>query len=98
MTGIKNDLICEIIRLSQTHFLEKKGWGKDHSEACEKSVMDWVKYNAREYRDYYKNQLESFTRKELSKILKILDETDRDLNDILNNKVAAFIEKSGPSH
>jgi len=92
MTQIKSDLICEIIRKSQTHFLEKKGWTANGSEECQECVLEWVKNNARGYRDYYKHQLESYSTGELSEILKSLNETDKDLRDILN-KVPAFVEK-----
>ena len=92
MTRIKSDLICEIIRKSQTRFLEKKGWTANCSEACESSVLQWVKNNARHYRDYYKEQLDSFSCKELGDILKCLNESEKDLNDILN-KAPSFEEK-----
>ncbi len=92
MTQIKSDLICEIIRKSQTRFLEKKGWMADRSEACEQSVLEWVRNNARGYRDHYKRQLDSYSTGELSDILKSLNESEKDLNDILN-KTPAFVEK-----
>lgn len=92
MTQIKSDLICEIIRKSQTRFLEKKGWTADRSEACEQSVLEWVQNNARNYREYYKQQLEPYSTGELSDILKSMDGTDKDLRDILN-EVPAFVEK-----
>lgn len=92
MIQIKSDLICEIIRQSQTRFLEKKGWMADRSEACERSVLAWVKNNARGYRDHYKHQLEAFSCGELADIMKGLSESDKDLNDILN-KAPAFVEK-----
>lgn len=92
MTQIKSDLICEIIRKSQTQFLKKKGWTADRSEACEQSVLEWVKNNACGYRNHYKQQLEAYSTGELSEILKSLNESEKDLNDILN-KVPAFIEK-----
>jgi len=92
MTQIQSDLICEIIRKSQTRLLEKKGWAVDHSEACEQSVLEWVKNNARGYRNHYKQQLEACSTGELSDILKSLNESDKDLDGILN-KAPAFVEK-----
>ena len=92
MTQIKSDLICEIIRKSQTRFLNKKGWTAEDSEACEQSVLEWVKNNACGYRNHYKEQLEAYSSGELSEVLKCLNESDKDLNDILN-KVPGFIEK-----
>ena len=92
MTQIKSDLICEIIRKSQTRFLQKKGWVADRSEACEQSVLEWVRNNARDYRDHYKSLLDSCSTGELSDILRSLNECDKDLNDILN-KTPAFVEK-----
>ena len=92
MTQIKSDLICEIIRRSQTHFLEKKDWGSPTlSEACEKSLVAWVKDNAQKYREYYKKELGHYSAAELGDILKVLDESGKDLNEILN-KCPAFTE------
>ena len=92
MTQIKSDLICEIIRKSQTRFLNNKGWTAERSEACEQSVLEWVKNNACGYRNHYKQQLEAYSTGELSELLKCLNETDKDLKDILD-KAPAFIEK-----
>ena len=92
MTQIKSDLICEIIRKSQTRFLNKKGWTAELSEASEQSVLEWVKNNACSYRNHYKEQLKSYSTGELSEILKCLNESDKDLKDILD-KAPAFIEK-----
>jgi len=92
MTQIKSDLICEIIRKSQTRFLERKGWTAERSEACEQSVLEWVKNNACDYRNHYKQQLEAHSTGELSELLKCLNETDKDLKDILNT-APAFVEK-----
>lgn len=91
MTQIKSDLICEIIRKSQTRFLNKKGWTAERSEACEQFVLEWVKNNACGYRNYYKQQLEGYSSGELSELLKCLNETDKDLKDILT--APAFVEK-----
>jgi len=92
MTQIKSDLICEIIRKSQTRFLNNKGWTAERSEACEQSVLEWVKNNACGYRNHYKQQLEAYSTGELSEFMKCLNETDKDLKDILD-KAPAFIEK-----
>jgi predicted house-cleaning noncanonical NTP pyrophosphatase (MazG superfamily) len=92
MTQIKSDLICEIIRKSQTRFLNKKGWTAERSEVCEQSVLEWVKNNAGGYRNHYKQQLEAYSTGELSEFLKCLNETDKDLEDILNT-APAFVEK-----
>lgn len=92
MTQIKSDLICEIIRKSQTRFLNKKGWTAERSEACEQSVLEWVKNNACGYRNHYKQQLEAYSTGELSELMKCLNETDKDLKEILDG-APAFIEK-----
>lgn len=92
MTQIKSDLICEIIRKSQTRFLNKKGWTAERSEMCEQSVLEWVKNNACGYRNHFKQQLDAYSTGELSEILKCLNESDKDLNDILSTG-PAFIEK-----
>ncbi len=94
MTQIESDLICEIIRKSQTNFLEKKDWGSPTlSEACEKSLVAWVNNNAQKYREYYKKELGKHSAAELGDILKVLDESGKDLNEILN-KCPAFTESS----
>lgn len=92
MNQIKSDLICEIIRKSQTRFLNKKGWTAERSEVCEQSVLKWVKNNACGYRNHYKQQLEAYSTGELSEILKTLNESDKDLKDILST-APAFVEK-----
>ena len=92
MTQIESDLICEIIRKSQTHFLEKKDWGSPTlSEACEKSLVAWVKNNAQKYREHYKKELSKYSSTELGDILKVLDEAGKDLNEILR-KCPEFTE------
>jgi len=51
-----------------------------------------VKNNACDYRNHYKQQLEAHSTGELSGFLKCLNETDKDLKDILNT-APAFVEK-----
>lgn len=92
MTQVKSDLICEIIRKSQTRFLNKKGWTAERSEVCEQFVLEWVRNNARDYRNHYKQQLEACSTGKLSEVMKCLNETDKDLKDILND-APAFVEK-----
>ncbi|UCD11632.1 MAG: hypothetical protein JSU88_00625 [Nitrospinaceae bacterium] len=82
MDQIKQDLICEIIRMSQINLLEKKRL--EINGACdEQSLLDWVKDNAAEYRESFKARLESFTCSQLGDILKRISESGRDLSQIL---------------
>lgn len=86
MSPIKSDLICEIIRKSQTNFLEKKGWADpEQAEACEKFVLEWVKNNAKQYREYYATQLQELPAARLGEILKQVTDGGKDLTQIINN-------------
>jgi len=94
MTPIKSDLICEIIRKSQTNLLEKKGEThccsmEDHDQL----VLKWVKDNAKNYREYYRDQLGDYTTSQLGEILKSLDESSKDLNEVLEDS-PSFVEKN----
>ena len=87
MDQIKCDLICEIIRTSQTNFLEKKCLGGDvDAEACEMGVMKWVQDNACVYREHFRKILETFPHKKLSEILKELTHSRKDLGEMLEGK------------
>ena len=82
MSQIKDDLICEIIRVSQTNLL-----GREQSQAedsCgEDSVVDWIKNNAANYRESFMVSLDAFSAKELGDILNKLTGTGKDLNQVL---------------
>ena len=84
MQQVKSDLICEIIRASQTNLLEKKKLnaknGPDDNDRC---VTDWIFKNARYYREHFCAELESCTCKELSEILKELTHSKTDLEEML---------------
>jgi len=82
MSQIKDDLICEIIRVSQTNLL-----GRKQSEAAEenkeKSVVEWIKRNAANYREGFMVRLGGFSATELGEILNNLTQTGKDLSQIL---------------
>ena len=98
MSRIKADLICEIIRKSQTNYFEKQGWSDPSKpEISEQFVLDWVKNHAKQYREYYVAQLQMYSTTRLGEILKTLTETRKDLTDIIH-RAPQYSEKpkSGP--
>lgn len=86
MSQIKDDLICEIIRLSQTNFLVKKQ-AEDQGEAGERKVVEWIKENAAAYRKNFVTQLDSFSAMKLSEILKTVTCSGKDLSEILEGNL-----------
>ena len=82
MSKIKADLICEIIRLSQTNLLDKK-CANMSCDTQEQVAVDWVRKNAADYRVDYQLRLEVYSATRLGEILKDLTDTGKDLNDIL---------------
>ena len=81
MSRIKEDLICEIIRLSQTNLLDKK-CANMSCDTQEQVAVDWVRKNAADYRMDFQSKLEVYSATRLGEILKDLTETGKDLNDI----------------
>lgn len=82
MTLIKADLICEIIRLSQTNLLDKK-CANMSCDTQEQVAVDWVRKNAADYRVDFQSKLEVYSATRLGEILKDLTGTGKDLNGIL---------------
>jgi len=84
MSRVKDDLVCEVIRVSQTNLLSKKkaqcaeGSGDD-------AVMGWIQMNAASYRENFKECLDSYSASELGDILNILSQSEKDLSEILKN-------------
>ena len=84
MSRVKDDLVCEVIRVSQTNLLSKKkaqcveGQGDD-------AVMDWIQMNAASYRESFKECLDSYSASELGNILNVLSQSEKDLSEILKN-------------
>jgi hypothetical protein len=81
MSRIKEDLICEIIRLSQTNLLDKKCANMSY-DTQEQVAVDWVRKNAADYRVGFQSRLEVYSATRLGEILKDLTDTGKDLNDI----------------
>jgi hypothetical protein len=79
---IKTDLICEIIRLSQTNLLDKK-CANMSCDTQEQVTVDWVRKNAADYRVDFQLRLEVYSATRLGEILKDLTGTGKDLNGIL---------------
>lgn len=85
MHQVKSDLICEIIRASQTNLLEKKSFDAEYgSDEYERNVMDWVRNNARIYREHFRETLAACSCSRLSEILKELTYTQKDLEEIFD--------------
>ena len=81
MNQIKEDLICEIIRLSQTNLLDKKCADKNCEEQ-EQIAVDWIRQNAADYRTDFQSRLDVFSASKLGEILKTLSNSGKDLSDI----------------
>jgi hypothetical protein len=84
MSRIKEDLICEIIRLSQTNLLDKK-CANMSCDTQEQVAVDWVRENAADYRVDFQSKLEVYSATRLGEILKDLTDTGKDLNDIFES-------------
>ena len=82
MSLIKADLICEIIRLSQTNLLDKK-CANMSCDTQEQVAVDWVRKNAADYRVDFQSKLEVYSATRLGEIFKDLTDTGKDLNEIL---------------
>ena len=82
MSQIQEDLICEIIRLSQTNLLDKK-CANMSCETQEQVAVDWIRKNAADYRVDFQSKLEVYSATRLGEILKDLTDTGKDLNEIL---------------
>ena len=82
MSQIKEDLICEIIRLSQTNLLDKK-CSNMSCETQEQVAVDWIRKNAADYRVDFQTRLNTYSASRLGEILRDLTESGKDLNEIL---------------
>ena len=93
MSQVKEDLICEIIRLSQTNLLDKK-CANQTRETQEKIAVDWIRKNAAEYRSDFQSRLDVFPASKLGEILKTLSSSGKDLSDILENVESSTIQRT----
>ena len=84
MNQVKEDLICEIIRLSQTNLLDKK-CSNENGETKEQIAVEWIRKNAADYRNDYQSRLDVFTASKLGQILKTLSNSEKDLSEILES-------------
>jgi len=82
MSLIKADLICEIIRLSQTNLLDKK-CANMSCDTQEQVAVDWVRKHAADYRVNFQSKLEVYSATRLGEIFKDLTDTGKDLYEIL---------------
>ena len=93
MSQIKEDLICEIIRLSQTNLLDKKCADKS-CETQEEIAVDWIRQNAADYRSDFQSRLDVFSASKLGEILKTLSDSGKDLSDIMEDAKPSTIRRS----
>ena len=84
MNQIKDDLICEIIRVSQTNLLKKKR-AQSSGKSGEKVVLDWIRCNAASYREDFIVCLKPYPAAELGNILSELTQSEKDLSEILKD-------------
>ena len=99
MQQVKSDLICEIIRASQTNLLEKKKLAAENSpDDDDRCVTDWIFKDAQRYRERFCEELESCTCKKLSDILKELTHSKTDLEEMLaeNQILSGWKNKQNP--
>lgn len=96
MSQIKDDLICEMIRISQTNLLGKKR-DQSNGESGEKMVLDWIRAHAARYREEFAVRLEPYSSAELGDMLSELTQTRKDLNEILRNHPVQT-SKPKPAH
>ena len=67
MSQVKEDLICEIIRLSQTNLLDKK-CANQNRETQEQIAVEWVRKNAADYRSDFQSRLNEIPASKLGEI------------------------------
>ena len=84
MSRIKDDLVCEIIRVSQTNLLGKKK-AECSKESENDVVMDWIRCHAADYREGFKEHLDLYSPSELGNMLSELTQSKKDLSEILIN-------------
>ncbi|PIQ99655.1 MAG: hypothetical protein COV66_10910 [Nitrospinae bacterium CG11_big_fil_rev_8_21_14_0_20_45_15] len=86
MEQIKTDLISEVIRLSQTNFLNRERANFENGLADD-AVLAWIQGNAKSYREGWTDKLESYPMAELGNLLKQLSSSDQDLEELLHFKL-----------
>ena len=92
MSQIQEDLICEIIRLSQTNLLDKK-CASMSCETQDQVAVDWIRKNAADYRVDFHSRLDMYSASKLGEILKNLTRTGKDLNDILEEMESSSVAR-----
>ncbi len=86
MSQIKTDLISEVIRVSQTNFLNRKRahYGNDLGDDA---IVAWIQENGRSYREGWTAKLENYPTTELSAMLRSLSSSTQHLEELLNFKL-----------
>jgi hypothetical protein len=82
VSQVKDDLVCEIIRVSQTNLLARKK-NESNEGSGDEIVMKWIQLNAASYRKNYQERLDSFSALELGDMLSVLTQSKKDLDEIL---------------
>ena len=89
MSKIKDDLVCEIIRVSQTNLLDKKKT-ECSKESENDVVMDWIRGNAASYREDFKECFtDSLQRAEFRQLL--IELLSRE-NDLISRQIAYYYQ------
>ncbi len=98
MSPLKRDLICEIIRTSQTNLLEKKRTGSESDcEEDDPGILEWIQQHAAEYRSFFGGRLEELSPTELGALLRKLKENpNSELSRILENCPVHFEQENDP--
>ncbi len=96
MSPLKKDLICEIIRTSQTNLLEKKRTESDSDcEEDDAGILAWIQQHAAEYRSFFGDRLEELSPTELGSLLrKLKDNPQSELSRILENCPVHFEQEN----
>ena len=81
MSRIKDDLVCEIIRVSQTNLLAKKK-AECSEESGDDIIMEWIRRNAASYREDYKECLDSCSSVDHGDMLNMLTHSRKELCEI----------------
>jgi hypothetical protein len=84
VSRIKDDLVSEIIRVSQTNLLARKKT-ESTDESGDDTVMKRIQTNAASYRNKYQDCLDSYSAVELGDMLSKLTQSKTDLDEILKN-------------
>lgn len=94
MNPVREDLINEIIRVSQTNLLgANRPKDETRSDEQERDVMEWIKNNAAAYRNHFRVRLDACSTQDLAGMLKELIQSRKSLNEIFKDRTSFFPRK-----